>query len=98
MIDYLSLIPKSFRLGAQDYEVIIEDRLDNDIYGEYSYTPPRIRIARFSGDDELSDKQMLATFYHELGHCIDYMFDCTTNEAHAQCFSNFMMEFLESKK
>ena len=98
MLDYLSLIPKSFRIGAQDYEVIIEDHLDDDIYGDYSYTPPQIRIARYTGDEKISDKQMLATFYHELGHCMDYMFDCTTDEAHAQCFSNFMMEFLESKK
>ena len=72
--------------------------LDDDIYGDYSYTPPQIRIARYSGNEKISDKQMLATFYHELGHCMDYMFDCTTDEAHAQCFSNFMMEFLESKK
>lgn len=98
MIDYLSYIPKSFKLGSQEYEVKIVDHLDDDIYGDYSYTPPQIRIAKYTGDEKISDKQMLATFYHELGHCMDYMFDCTTDEAHAQCFSNFMMEFLESKK
>ena len=58
MIDYLSYIPKSFRLGAQEYEVIIEDNLPDDIYGDYSYTPAQIRIARFTGDERIPEEQL----------------------------------------
>jgi hypothetical protein len=98
MIDYLSYIPKKFSLGAQEYEVKIVDHLDDENYGEFSYTPPELRVARYTGDERIPEKQMLASYFHELVHCMDYMFDCTTDEAHAQCFSNFMMEYIESKQ
>ena len=98
MIDYLSYIPKSFRLGAQEYEVKIVDHLEDENYGEYSYTPPELRVARYCGNEKIPEKQMLASYFHELVHCMDYMFDCTTDEAHAQCLSNFMMEYIESKQ
>jgi len=91
-------IPSSFKIGGQEYNVEIVDKLDDDIYGEYSYTPPVIRIARYSAGTEVPENQRKATFWHELFHAFQYMFDCTTDEAQAQCFSNFMMEFLESKK
>ena len=90
-------IPSSFKIGAQEYKVEIVDELE-DNYGEYSYTPPVIQIARKSCGETIPPNQMEATFWHELFHCFQYMFDCTTDEAQAQSFSNFMMEFLESKK
>jgi len=91
-------IPSSFKIGGQEYNVEIVDNLDDDIYGYYSYTPSVIKIARHSAGVEVPDNQKEATFWHELFHAFQYMFDCTTDEAQAQCFSNFMMEFLESKK
>lgn len=91
-------IPSSFKIGGQEYKVEIVDKLEDDIYGDYSYTPPLIRVARTSSEEKIPDNQMEATFWHELFHAFQYMFDCTTDEAQAQCFSNFMMEFLESKR
>ena len=91
-------IPSYFKIGGQEYNVEIVDKLEDDIYGDYSYTPAQIRIAKTTAGEEIPNKQREATFWHELFHAFQYMFDCTTDEAQAQCFSNFMMEFLESKK
>ena len=91
-------IPKSFKIGGQEYSVEMIDELEDDIYGDYSYTPAKIRIAKTTAGEIIPQKQREATFWHELFHAFQYMFDCTTDEAQAQCFSNFMMEFLESKK
>ena len=91
-------IPSSFKIGGQEYKVEFVDKLEDDIYGDYSYTPPIIRVARNSAGEQIPNNQMEATFWHELFHAFQYMFDCTTDEAQAQCFSNFMMEFLESNK
>lgn len=91
-------IPSYFKIGGQEYNVEIVDKLDDNNYGEYCYTPAQIKIARNIYDETVPEKQREATFWHELFHAFQYMFDCTTDEAQAQCFSNFMMEFLESKK
>ena len=91
-------IPSYFKIGGQEYKVEIVDNLEDDNYGEYSYTPSKIQLARKSEGVDIPDNQMEATFWHELFHAFQYMFNCTTDEAQAQCFSNFMMEFLESKR
>ena len=91
-------IPSYFKIGGQEYNVEVVEDLDDDIYGEYSYTPARIQIAKTTAGEEIPKNQMEATFWHELFHAFQYMFNCTTDEAQAQCFSNFMMEFLESKR
>jgi len=91
-------IPSYFKIGGQEYNVEIVDTLDDDNYGEYSYTPAKIQLARVTAGETIPPKQQEATFWHELFHAFQYMFNCTIDEAQAQCFSNFMMEFLESKK
>ena len=91
------MIPSKFKIGGQEFNVeMIEELEDN--YGEFEYVPPVIRLSRKSNGKPISDKQIEATFWHEFFHACQYMFNCETDEAQAQCFSNFMMEFLDTRQ
>lgn len=91
------MIPSKFKIGGQEFDVEIVEDL-GDSYGEFEYVPPVIKITRKSDGKNLSTKQMEATFWHEFFHACQYMFNCEVDEAQAQCFSNFMMEFLETRQ
>ena len=91
------MIPSKFKIGAQWFTVELVNEIDNE-YGEFSYTPPVIKIAKTLDGEEIPQNQLEATFWHEFFHACQYMFNCETDEAQAQCFSNFMMEFLETKQ
>ena len=91
------MIPSKFKIGAQWFDVELTDDLENE-YGEFSYTPPVIKIAKSLDGEKVPQNQMEASFWHELFHVFQYMFNCETDEAQAQCFSNFMMEFLETRQ
>ena len=91
------MIPSKFKIGAQWFTVEMVDELE-DNYGEFEYVPPVIRLSRKANGRDLATNQIEATFWHELFHAFQYMYNCDTDETQAQCFSNFMMEFLETKQ
>lgn len=90
-------IPSKFKIGGQWFNVKMIDELE-DTYGDFSYTPALIRIAETVDGEKIPQNQKEATFWHELFHTFQYMYNCETDESQAQCFSNFMMEFLETKE
>ena len=97
------ILPSSFKIANQEYNVILVDYLDSRNFGEFDCIECEIRIARTvkSAYDEeyheLTDEQILNTFWHELFHCFNWHLDNETDEAIAQSFANFMREFESTK-
>ena len=97
-------IPKSFKIGGQEFEVRVVDRIrDTDNYGEFSYCPPMIELATKYYDNngiahDLPENQIQNTFWHEMFHCFNYMWNTESDESLAQTFANFMCEYEESKE
>ena len=95
------MIPSTFTIGGQKFKVIIEDKvmIDNDeVYGDFSYSPPEIHLAKTMDGHPIDQNQIVNTFRHELIHCFQYMFDNSSNEAMAQTFANFIDEYMLSRE
>ena len=91
-------IPTHFKIGGQVFDVKFVDSLENEEYGLFTYTPPLIQIARTTDGHAVPENQMEATFYHELMHAFQYMYNCEIDEAQAQVYSNFIVEYLQTKQ
>ena len=95
-------IPKSFRIGGRTWNVIFKDTVDDGCsYAKMYDVPGEIHIARnvLSEDvikpcDEYTNEH---SFWHELGHVMQYYATGATDEPTAQSFASFMMEFNKSK-
>lgn len=97
-------IPKSYKIGGQEFKIKLVDRIrDTDNYGEFSYCPAQIEIAKKYYDNngnaiDIPEKQIRNTFWHEVFHSFSYMWNNETDESLAQTFANFMCEYEESKE
>lgn len=98
-------IPKKFSIaGGKIINVYNLDTInDGDTYGDYSDVKGEIRLAEKInvGDNEfvdISDEDRERSFYHELFHCMQYLYNCEYSESMAQTFSNFMYEFMHTKQ
>lgn len=97
-------IPKKFTIGGQEFEVKLVDRIrDTNNYGEFSYCPALIEIATKYYDEqgigrEIPENQLKNTFWHEVFHAFNYMWNTEVDESLAQSFANFMCEYEESKE
>lgn len=99
----LIMIPKSFCIGGGKlFNVKIVDNIDHKSYGDFSDVESLIRIAKTITVDgkevKISDEDKLRTYFHELIHCFNWMYNCECDEALAQTFSNFLYEYLNTKK
>jgi hypothetical protein len=96
-------IPKKFTIGGQEFEVKLVDRIrDTNNYGEFSYCPALIEIATKYYDEQgchhIPENQIKNTYWHEVFHAFNYMWNADTDESLAQSFANFMCEYEESKE
>ena len=98
------MIPKKFKIANQEYTVKLVEYLDDRNFGEFDSIRAEIRIAkkvRSPYDDELcelSEEQILNSFWHELFHCFNWHWDTDADESLAQSFANFMREFESTKE
>ena len=96
-------IPKYFKVANQLYKVVLVDHLDKPEYGEFDDIKAEIRIAKrilspYTNDFiELTEEQILNSFWHETFHCFNWHYNTETDEGIAQSFANFMREFETSK-
>lgn len=94
-------LPKSFKLAGMDFKVeIVESVNDGNDYGNYSDVTNTIKIATKLKEDgkwvSIPEKIMLNTFLHELFHVLQYYYNNEYNEAQAQVYANFIMEYLQT--
>ena len=95
------MIPTTFSLAGMNFQVKIVDTIqDGNEYGEYSDATNTINVAKqIKENDKLIDLKldtMRNTFLHELFHVFQYYFDNKFDEAQAQVYANFLMEFLQT--
>lgn len=93
-------IPKEFKIANNKYTVQILKSVQNekgeDVFGDHSSVTNTIRIAETVNGHELTEEQILNTFLHELFHAFQFFFNNDAYEAEAQCYANFMREYMSS--
>ena len=96
-------LPVKFKIANQEYKVKLVDYLDDREFGEFDCIKAEIRLAKrikSSYDEEfhdLSEEQILNSFWHEVFHCFNWHWNTDTDEGLAQSFANFMREFESTK-
>ena len=95
-------IPSKFKIANNWITVEIVDKLSNNNYGIYNDAKQLIQIARVVNIDNedvaLTKDQIINTFWHEYCHVMQFYFDNSSSEAQAQCYSNFICEFFDTKE
>lgn len=96
----IKLVPSRFRIACEDYTVKITEKGDD--FGTFDTIRNEIELFLNVKDDdgiyvEVSKQKFTATWYHELGHCLNYFWNTDVGEDFAQAFSTFMVEFNETK-
>ena len=98
------IIPEEFIVAGSTYKIEKIDSDDNigGALGDFEGILHRIRIAlKTEADGKLIDvpeDELLKTYLHELGHCFNYYYNTETSEEFACAFSNFMYEYLITRK
>lgn len=98
-VDYL---PISFKIANHQFNIVQYDELydenDNYNYGQFDYNNLIIKVRISSNDAEdciLPKEIILNTYWHEVFHAFNYLWNTEVDESLAQSFANFMRE-LES--
>ena len=96
------MIPNKFKIAGFEITVNIVEKTDNNSYGFWDDVNNTIVIAKNismkNGElTALSERQMENTFYHELYHSFQFYSGKKYSEIECNIFSNFMLEFNETK-
>lgn len=95
----MNKIPKSFTVGGQDIEVLIQYTIDGDKMGEACLWNGIIKISEIYKGYKQTDSSKFNTFHHELIHLIlDTMgeFELSSNERFVNTFGGFLTEAIRS--
>ena len=97
-------LPIKFKIANQTYNVLLVDHIDDSGFGEFDSVKAEIRIAKrvksaYDGEYyDLSEEQILNSFWHEVFHCFNWHWNTDSDEGLAQSFANFMREYITSKE
>lgn len=97
-------LPRKFKIANQEYIVKLLDHLDDREFGNFDSVKAEIRIAEkvesaFDGElHDLTEEQILNSFWHEVFHCFNWHMNTECDETIAQSFANFMRELESSKE
>ena len=100
------MIPTKFQILGQTIEIVFDDMFchKNKCYGMYSSIENKIILAKKykvkKGWANYKDEIIIATFYHELMHCLLYYSNSTEwlNEELVDKLGNFLHQYEISKK
>ena len=100
------IIPDKFTISGTEYNVSVVENAEKDIgngnLGDFSDLVHEIRVAKsclFEDDIwNILDDDIIKIYLHELGHCFGNWYNGDLSETFANAFSNFMFEYLKSKK
>lgn len=98
----LPYIPETFTLGCHTFKVQLYRELydgNDPLYGQFDYDEQVIRIRIFKDNDELLSREcILNTYYHELFHAFNYLWNTGSDESLASTFAMLMCEYETTKK
>lgn len=92
------VIPSKIRIGGQDIDVELAERLPGDKLGTVCLAEGKLLVARNFSDKKQSDTSMQNTFVHEVVHAIlDTMGEneLSGNERFVSTFSSFLVDVVE---
>lgn len=100
------IIPDKFSISGTEYNVSVVENAEKDlggaVLGDFSGLIHEIRVAKkclFENEViDISEEEIIKTYLHELGHCFGWWYKNDDSEAFANAFSNFMFEYLKTKK
>ena len=91
-------IPSKIRIGGQDIDVCIVERIENDKLGQICVAEGKMLIADNFSTSKQSESSKANTFVHEVVHGIlDTMgeTELSGNEKFVLTFSSFMVDVIE---
>lgn len=91
-------IPSKIRIGGQDIDVCIVDRIEDEKLGQICVAEGKILIADNFSTSKQSESSKVNTFVHEVVHGIlDTMgeTELSRNEKFVLTFSSFMVDVIE---
>lgn len=98
----LSYIPETFTIGCHTFKVQLYKELydeNESLCGQFDYEEQIIRIKIFKYNGEpLSKECILNTYYHELFHAFNYLWNTGDDESLASTFAMLMCEYETTKK
>ena len=98
-IDYL---PTSFKIGGYNMKVLQYDELYGDdgrnLYGQFDLDKQVIRIRIKIDDEYITKVNIYNTFWHELFHVFNYLWNTETDESLASTFAMLMVEYNQTKE
>lgn len=98
----LSYLPKTFSIGGHTFKVLLYEELydeDGDsIYGQFDYEDLTIRIRIYKDNGQLLSKEIIFnSYYHELMHAFNYLWNTGADESLASTFAMLMCEYINTK-
>ena len=99
--EWVNYIPTEVTIANHTFKIVQykELYLDDDwIFGCFCYKDLEICVRIKDGDSYLPEEVIRNTYYHELFHCFNYLWNTEVDEALAQSFANFMREVEVSTK
>ena len=98
----LLYIPETFTLGCHTFKVQLYRELydgNDPLYGQFDYDEQIIRIRIFKDNGKpLSKECILNTYYHELFHAFNYLWNTGSDESLVSTFAMLMREYETTKK
>lgn len=98
----LSYIPETFTIGCHTFKVQLYKELydeNESLCGQFDYEEQVIRIKIFKYNGEpLSKECILNTYYHELFHAFNYLWNTGDDESLASTFAMLMCEYETTRR
>lgn len=98
----LNYLPKSFKIGGYDMKVLQYDELYGDdgrnLYGQFDLDEQVIKIRIKINDKDITKVNIYNTFWHELFHVFNYLWNTETDESLASTFAMLMVEYNQTKE
>ena len=94
--EWVKYLPKSFKIANHTFKVVQYNELYSEnewVCGSFCYADLEICISIKNDGKEIPEEIIRNTFYHELFHAFNYLWNTDIDEALAQSFANFMREF-----
>ena len=96
------MIPKSFKLGAQEIKVIKKKQIETEgAIGHADFYVNEIQLQTHVNGRAMAEGQVTQTYYHELAHWLMFMCrqeDLCANEPFIDLLGEFLMQYDTTKK
>lgn len=100
MKSLLHTLPNEFTLSGNTFKVEFVEKTEDNSYGYFCDATQCITLAKkvdtsTLGEVELTDVQIINTFFHELVHAFQFLYGSDYSETEAQVYANFLTEFFK---